>query len=413
MKRMKTITLLLTIVIILTGCGKTPPAKEAETAKNFGQDLSFLKEHTDIIVLSDETGGSQIAIAPAYQGRVMTSTADSAAGDSYGFIKYDLIASGQIQKHINPYGGEDRFWIGPEGGQYSIFFAKDAPFDLEHWFTPAVIDTEAFDLVSSTAKTAVFQKKTQLTNYSGTVFDLTIDRRIALLGRAAAAAKLAAKIDKGVKMVAYESVNRITNTGKDAWKKETGLLSIWILGMFKHSPKTIVVCPYVAGSEDELGPIVNDAYFGKVPADRLAITEKVIYFSGDGQCRSKIGLSPSRAKPAAGSYDADAGLLTIVQYTKPENATDYVNSMWELQDRPYAGDVVNSYNDGPSEPGAEPFGPFYELETSSPAAALKPGESISHIHRTIHLQGTEAQLDPIAQKVLGVSIAEIKTALAK
>ena len=414
MKRTKTITLLLTIVIILTGCSKTPPVqKETETAKNFGQDLSFLKEHTDITVLSDEAGASQIAIAPAYQGRIMTSTAGGSTGASYGFIKYDLIASGQIQKHINPYGGEDRFWIGPEGGQYSIFFAKDVPFDLEHWFTPAVIDTEAFDLVSSTAQTAVFQKKTQLTNYSGTVFGLTIDREVALLDRATAAAKLGIGIDKKVKMVAYESINRITNTGKDAWQKETGLLSIWILGMFKHSPTTIVVCPYVAGSEEELGPIVNDAYFGKVPADRLAITEKAVYFSGDGQYRSKIGLSPSRAKPAAGGYDADAGLLTIIQYTKPEGATDYVNSMWELQDKPYAGDVVNSYNDGPSEPGAEPFGPFYELETSSPAAALKPGESISHTHRTIHLQGTEAQLDPIAQKVLGVSIADIKTALAK
>ncbi len=414
MKRTKTITLLLTIAVILIGCSKTPPAKEeTETAKNFGQDLSFLKEHTDIIVLSDQAGKSQVAIAPAYQGRVMTSTAGGSTGDSYGFIKYDLIASGKIQEHINPYGGEDRFWIGPEGGQYSIFFAKDVPFDLEHWFTPAFIDTEAFDLVSSTAQTAAFQKKTQLANYSGTVFDLTIDREVALLDRATAAAKLGIGIDKAVKMIAYESINRITNTGKDTWKKETGLLSIWILGMFKHSPKTIVVCPYVAGSEEKLGPIVNDAYFGKVPADRLAITEKAVYFSGDGQYRSKIGLSPSRAKPVAGGYDADAGLLTIVQYTKPEGATDYVNSMWQLQDKPYAGDVINSYNDGPSEPGADPFGPFYELETSSPAAALKPGESISHTHRTIHLQGTEQQLDPIVQKVLGVSIADIKTVLAK
>jgi hypothetical protein len=27
--------------------------------------------------------------------------------------------------HINVFGGEDRFWLGPEGGQFSIFFAKD------------------------------------------------------------------------------------------------------------------------------------------------------------------------------------------------------------------------------------------------------------------------------------------------
>jgi hypothetical protein len=84
-----------------------------------------------------------------------------------------------------------------------------------------------------------------------------------------------------------------------------------------------------------------------------------------------------------------------------------------LQDEPYKGDVVNSYNDGPAEPGAEPLGPFYELETSSPAAALKPGETILHIHRTFHLQGSEASLSPIAESLLGVTIDEIKKAFSK
>ncbi|MFQ6127016.1 MAG: DUF6786 family protein, partial [Candidatus Heimdallarchaeota archaeon] len=91
----------------------------------------------------------------------------------------------------------------------------------------------------------------------------------------------------------------------------------------------------------------------------------------------------------------------------------YVNSMWQLQDQPYKGDVVNSYNDGPAEPGARPLGPFYELETSSPAAQLKPGETIFHIHRTYHLQGPEADLDAVAQATLGVTIAEIKSVLSK
>lgn len=419
MKHTKTIILLLTIGLILAGCSsKTPPAEteqetktETTAAKNFGEDLNFLKEHTEIIVLSDKTGKAQVAIAPAYQGRVMTSTADGLDGDSYGFLKYELIASSQVQEHINTYGGEDRFWLGPEGGQYSIFFAKGVAFDLEHWFTPAVIDTESFEVASSSAANATFEKKTQLTNYSGTVFDLAIERDISLVDRKTVAVKLGVEIADAVNVVAFESINTVTNTGQNAWTKESGLLSIWILGMFKHSPTTTVVCPYVTGPEDELGPIVNDAYFGKVPDDRIAITDEAVYFKGDGQYRSKIGLSPSRAKPVAGSYDAETGLLTIVQYTKPEGATDYVNSMWEIQDKPYGGDVVNSYNDGPSEPGADPFGPFYELETSSPAAALKPGEFISHTHRTIHLQGTEAQLDPIAKKVLGVSIADIKAAL--
>ena len=57
------------------------------------------------------------------------------------------------------------------------------------------------------------------------------------------------------------------------------------------------------------------------------------------------------------------------------------------------------------------LGPFYELETSSPALALYPNESYTHVHRTIHLQGTEADLDGIAKKVFGVGLDTIKNAL--
>jgi len=86
--------------------------------------------------------------------------------------------------------------------------------------------------------------------------------------------------------------------------------------------------------------------------------------------------------------------------------------MWEVQKEPFAGDVVNSYNDGPPAPGAKPLGPFYELETSSPAAALPAGASLVHRHRTIHLTGDRAVLDTIASKALGVSLDVITSALA-
>ena len=45
--------------------------------------------------------------------------------------------------------------------------------------------------------------------------------------------------------------------------------------------------------------------------------------------------------------------------------------------------------------------------------ALKPGESLSHRHRTTHLQGPEADLDAVAKVVLGVTIAEIKSGLRR
>ena len=409
---MRLVLLLITIasIAISAGC-KQEDSKVA--AITFADDLAFLKEHTEVVVLSDSSGKSQLALIPAMQGRIMTSTADGPAGLSYGWINRRLIASGEVAEHINVFGGEDRFWLGPEGGQFSIFFEKDVPFDLEHWFTPAPIDTEPFELVSKTESSAVFKKEMQLQNYSETTFDLRVDREVNVLDKAQAVEKLGITPGDKVKLVAFESNNKITNTGENAWEKETGLLSIWILGMFNPSPATTVVIPFKAGPEHLAGPIVNDAYFGKVPAKRLVVIKNVLFFSGDGQYRSKIGIAPKRAKPLCGSYDAVNKVLTIVQYNKPPNAKDYVNSMWEIQEEPYKGDVVNSYNDGPAEPGAKPLGPFYELETSSPAAALKPGESLAHTHRTIHLQGAEDDLDPIAKATLGVTIAEIKAALPK
>ncbi len=399
---------LVMIGVALSGCGTA----ESRAGKGtFSDDVAFLQKHTEVVILKDDSGQGQVVVLPKMQGRVMTSTAAGPEGSSFGWINRDLVAAGKPVEHMNAYGGEDRFWLGPEGGQFSIFFAPGVPFDLEHWYTPAPIDTEAWELTSRSAGSASFRKTMQLKNYSGTAFDIRVDREVRVLEPGEALKRLGVTVGKGVRMVAYESRNRMTNAGGKPWEKETGLLSIWILSMYNPSPATTIVIPFKTGSEDKLGPVVNDAYFGKVPADRLVIQDGVLFFRGDGQYRSKIGLSPQRAKDVAGSYDAVNKVLTIVQYNKPQNALDYVNSMWQIQDQPYRGDVINSYNDGPPAPGAKPLGPFYELESSSPAAALDPGESILHIHRTFHFQGTEPQLDPIATTVLGVGIQEIETGL--
>lgn len=398
-------TLIFVSTIILSHCKSATPT--------FGDDLAFLKKYTKAFVLSDESGQKQVVVVPEYQGRVMTSTADGETGISFGWVNRDLIASGQKQPHINVYGGEDRFWLGPEGGQYSIFFKKGDPFDLDHWQTPSWIDTEPYNVVSQTQDRAVFSRAFQLTNYSGTQLGLEVQRQVRLLSDGDVERELGVAIESAVKSVAFETVNEIKNTGSNPWKKETGLLSIWILGMFNASPETTVGIPFIEGDEMALGPIVNDTYFGKVPAERLVVKEGVMFFAADANYRSKIGVSPSRSKPVMGSYDAVNRVLTIVQFTLPVGVTDYVNSMWEIQEKPYGGDVVNSYNDGPPELGAAQLGRFYELETSSPALALQPGETGKHIHRTYHFQGSESDLDSIARKTLGISIEEIKSALKK
>lgn len=380
-------------------------------AARFQDDVRFLSDHVETIVLRDATGASGVAVVPAYQGRVMTSSANGDDGLSLGWINHEHIASGKRVPHINVFGGEDRFWMGPEGGQYSLFFKEGDPFDLPHWQTPPVLDTEAYDIAARESDRVLFTKGFSLTNYSGTVLSGYVEREVKLLDKAEAATRLAAAIPAALDYVGYHSKNTLRNTGLSAWDREGGLPSIWILGMFNPSEKTTIVIPFQTGPESELGPVVNDAYFGKVPKERLVIGDGVLYFSGDGTFRSKIGLSPQRAKPVAGSYDALNKVLTIVQYTAPEPGEVYVNSMWEIQEKPYAGDVVNSYNDGPPEPGKKPLGPFYELETSSPAAELEPGETLTHVHRTFHFQGEDEALDAIARTVLGVGLQAIENAL--
>ena len=390
----------------------TTPVNEFITT--YADDVTFLRKYIDVIELKNDSNNSKVAIAASLQGRVMTSSAFGASGRSYGWINKELFHSKETLEHIHVFGGEERFWLGPEGGQYSIFFNKGTEFTLDNWYTPKLIDLEPFNVKSMTSNKVVFIKEAALTNYSGFTFEMGIQREVAILSNQDLQKELGLDtLAKTIKTVAYQTTNTMTNLGESDWKKERGLLSMWMLGMYNHSPHTTILIPYVSGEESELGEVVNDNYFGKVPSDRLVIKGKVIYFSGDGQYRSKIGLSPMRAKNIAGSYDSKNGILTIVKYNKPDNATDYVNSMWEIQDKPFEGDVINAYNDGEPSPGEKPLGPFYELETSSPALALKEGESATHIQLTCHIEGEEASLDPIIKVLFGVNLKDIGSAFKK
>ena len=372
----------------------------------FGYDLQFLKKyHKDLILLGDESdAAAQIIILPAYQGRVMTSTAEGDGGMSFGWINYELVDSNREEEHFHAFGGEERFWLGPEGGQFSIYFKKGDPFDFDHWYVPKAIDTEPFILVSASKTEANFQREISLKNYTGFEFNLRVTRNIRLLSKTEIPLLLGVSIPENLQIVGFESNNSITNTGNTPWTKETGLLSIWILSMFNAGDKTTIAVPYKQGNEADLGKIVTDDYFGKVPVDRLKIKNGFIFLNADANYRSKIGISPKRALPILASFDGVNEVLTIAQFSLPEYPADYVNSLWEMQENPFDGDVVNAYNDGLID--GKQMGKFYELESSSPAATLNVGESVLHLHRTIHLKGNIKELDEITQTLLGIHLSE-------
>ncbi len=375
----------------------------------YRDDLAFLKDHTETVELQTSAGDARLAVTPSYQGRAMTSTLSGPDGASFGWLNREFIDAGQNDPTFNNYGGEDRFWLGPEAGQYGLWFESGQPFNLDHWKTPEGFNTGAFPIKDLQADTVRLKTRFDVTNYAGTRFTCGVQRTLSLLEPAVTAVHLGAEIPSGVSMIGFESENVLTNKGDDPWTRDSGLLSVWILGQFKPLPRGRVIVPFQKGPEDKLGPRVTTDYFGELPDERGVFTDGHFLFTCDGEYRSKIGVSPERAMDVLGSWDPDAGVLTVVQFSLPDDPTElpYVNSLWEMQDDPFAGDVVNSYNDGEETPGAGQLGPFYEIETSSPAAELAPGESITHVHRTFHFAGDPEAVLQVARGALGFDISEM------
>lgn len=376
---------------------------EEPVTGTYAYDRNLLKEQGPLIELISDDSSSKVLLSAAWQGRVMTSTARGDSGTSFGWLNYDLLSGGQKRKQFNPVGGEERFWIGPEGGQYGFYFPNSDSFNIAQWQVPAILDTIPYQVVLASKKEAVFATKATLTNYSGSVFNMNIVRKINLLNKVQLAATLGVDME-GIRSVAYETVNSITNAGPEPWSKETGLPSIWLLGMFTPSPQTQVIIPFEPISNARAG--ITDNYFGTMPADRLKIHDGYLSFTCDGKFRSKIGIAPQVAKPMAAGFDFSSNTLTLV-IPEVHKDLDYVNSKWEMQREPYKGDVINAYNDGPLADGTQ-LGFFYEIESSSPALPLKVNESGTYRQLTCHLQGNYDTLKILAERLLGVNLDEIK-----
>jgi hypothetical protein len=383
-----------------------PKAREAAAdTRSFDDELAFLRAHGPVDVL-DAPGGGVVAVSGRWQARVMTSAVEP-HGASLGFVHRAFLEAGKTGTPFDNFGGEDRFWLGPEGGQYGLYFPPGAPFTIRSWQTPHSMQEEEWQVHARDRSRIVFVRSMHVVNWSRVEFDVAVERTVRALSADDVRARFGEAPPAGARWVAFETVNRITNAGTHPWTRETGLLSIWILGMYNPAADAKILAPFDPSGG---GTVVNDAYFGAIPPDRLAVhgAEGWLSLVADGKQRGKIGLSATRARDRIGSYSASQRLLTIIRYDKPAAAPGgYVNSSWVLQANPFGGDVVNAYNDGPTEPGGPPLGGFYELETSSPAAALAPGESIEHVHATLHIVGEPASAGPVsgfARRVLGVPI---------
>lgn len=404
----------LIIAIMSTVSCNEQPKQQQQAASDavyqpgsFGYDIRFLKKHDSGLVVL-QNGAASLAVSPKYQAKVFTSTAAGEEGASFGWIHYKAF-EGPEDPHMNGYGGENRLWLGPEGGKFSLFFPKGAKMEFANWKTPAAFDTEAWQLAEQTPQSATLLKDMQLTNYAGTALSANVRRTVTLLSARGIDSMLQLSADSSVKAVGYRTENTLTNTGKEEWTATTGMPCIWMLDMFNPSPSTTIVIPY---EEDKSGkktkPATTD-YFGEIPANRIRYENGVLFFKADGKSRGKLGIHPAQAKPVAGSYDAAHHILTIILFDVNPMG-QYLNQEWNTVKPAFSGDAVNAYNDGPLADGSQ-MGPFYELESVSPAAFLPAGHSLTHRHNVFHFTGAEAGLDRISRKVLGVSLDTIQKAL--
>lgn len=405
---------LFLLLLLISSCKNSTQSKVSAATNDsviekgtFGYDLTFLKNYDSIIVLKANDEKAQIIISPKYQAKVFTSTAEGNAGLSFGWVNYKAF-SGPLDAHMNAYGGENRFWLGPEGGRFSLYFQPGAKMDFSNWKTPTAFDSEPWQVTDKKNDAITLHKDMQLTNYKGTSLQMSVDRTIKILTNKVIENNTSLSLPSNIKAIGYETDNVLYNKGNQEWTEQTGTPCIWMLDMMKTTPATVIVVPYKNAADKPFDSIATTTYFGNIPADRLHHNNDRLFFKADGKSRGKLGIKPAFAKPVLGSYDSQNKVLTITMF-QLDSSAKYLNQEWNTTKPPFSGDAVNAYNDGPLADGSQ-MGPFYEIESVSPAAFLKPGQSLSHKHSVYHFTGDEASLNTIAQKLLGVALDEIKHA---
>lgn len=395
------IVVLLMPISLMTGCSQAP------AHPTFAQDLALLSRHQSPIVLED--GPRKVMVLAELQGRVMVSTARGDQGDSHGWINRDYLAQAERVSSA-AVGGADRLSFGPETGPYSLFFEPGVEQTGDNVRFQPAISTQPYQLLHRTDTEAVFSQQVQLENYQGQVIELDVKRSIHLLDANHIENALKVELPQGLDYVGFKAQTEITNTGR-AMRDETGLISLWHLGAFETSPHNTVVIP-TRGQPTGVTP-----YFNDTRASHTKVVDGTVYYRADAQYMNKIGLPPEHTVPLMGAWDPALERLTLIVFSFDPAARRYVNSTWlpgkhSAQHAPYKGDVTNVFNDGLMDDG-ERFGPFYELESSSPALQLARGESAHHQQTTLHFQGDRQALSKLAKATLGVSLDTIERPFAQ
>lgn len=191
----------------------------------FTEVVELLKDsRNEAVVLNARRGAASVLVAPGLVGRVMCSTFDRNRGLANAWINKSGIERGKVDPVFNNFGGEERFWLAPEGGPFGLVFGrKDSKF--ENYCVQAGMTTTEYGVLSQDDRSVSMQADLSLENHSGTMFDLRVQRRISLLEFCPYT-----QVSRGVLQAAgFQSENTVMNTGTKAWTEEGGTIAMWCL----------------------------------------------------------------------------------------------------------------------------------------------------------------------------------------
>ena len=162
--------------ILAVAIGAAHGADKKGNSMLYGEARDFLAKHTTLVELTNDAG-ARVAVAPAWQGRVMTSTCGGLEGPNFGFVNREFIEAGQSDPHFNNLGAEERMWLCPEGGPFSLWFKPGATQVMQNWYTPPAINDGAWKVLSSPNDPVVrMAMHMKLQNTSATAFELEATR---------------------------------------------------------------------------------------------------------------------------------------------------------------------------------------------------------------------------------------------
>lgn len=358
------------------------------------------------ILLRHPATCAAVAVAPSLVGRVMCSTFDSSAGEANAWVNQAAIEKGKVDPVFNNFGGEERFWLGPEGGPFGLMFGqKKSSFD--NYLVQPGMTSLSYQVAGKDERSVTLKAEMALRNTRKTEFSLRVERRISLLADSPYAVEIPGTADS----VAFQSENVVTNIGGAPWTRESGTLAMWCLGQFLEHPHLSVIVPVrPAGGGFSSAPTV-DEYFkdfclgGVFPPERRINYDGHVILKADGKVRGKIGVKKERAGGRLGSYNPNNEHLILVDHDfYPES--DYATGYWRSYSDAFDGDALSVYIDGPEKLGG-PTGLSYELETMSPALFLKPGQSFAYRNRTFHLRAGRESVGFVCRRFLKAEIDQM------